>query len=38
MEAFVSIYQTGAIFFILAYGMLLPWRVAMYAQYRKLSH
>jgi len=36
VESYVSIYQTGALFFILAYGMLLPWRVAMYMQYRKL--
>ncbi|NEW05375.1 cytochrome c biogenesis protein CcdC [Paenibacillus sp. SYP-B3998] len=36
VEAIISIYQTGAIFFILAYGMLLPWRIAMYMQYRNL--
>jgi membrane protein CcdC involved in cytochrome C biogenesis len=37
VEAFVSIYQTGAVFFILAYGMLLPWRISMYMQYRKIG-
>ncbi|MFD0697255.1 CcdC family protein [Paenibacillus sp. GCM10027628] len=37
VEEFVSIYQTGALFFILAYGMLLPWRVAMYVQFQALS-
>jgi membrane protein CcdC involved in cytochrome C biogenesis len=25
-------------FFLLAFGMILPWRVAMYWQYRKLSN
>jgi membrane protein CcdC involved in cytochrome C biogenesis len=33
----ISIFQTAAIFFILAFGMLLPWRLVMYYQYRKLQ-
>jgi membrane protein CcdC involved in cytochrome C biogenesis len=37
VEEFISVYQTGAIFFILAYGMILPWRVFMYVQFRKLQ-
>jgi membrane protein CcdC involved in cytochrome C biogenesis len=37
VEAYITIYQTGAVFFILAFGMLLPWRVAMYLQYRELQ-
>jgi membrane protein CcdC involved in cytochrome C biogenesis len=37
VEEWVSIMQTGAIFFILAFGMLLPWRITMYLQYRKLK-
>jgi len=36
VEAYVSIFQTGALFFILAFGMIVPWRVAMYVRYRKL--
>lgn len=36
MEQSVNLPQTGAIFFILAFGMLLPWRIAMYVMYRRL--
>ncbi|MCI0184539.1 CcdC family protein [Sulfoacidibacillus ferrooxidans] len=31
----VTIAQTGGMFFILAFGMLLPWRVAMLLRYKK---
>ena len=37
VEQYVSIPQTGALFFIVAFGMLLPWRVAMFASYRGLQ-
>ncbi|MEB3100727.1 CcdC family protein [Ferviditalea candida] len=37
VEHYVSIPQTGAIFFILAFGMILPWRLAMLYQYLKLQ-
>lgn len=37
VEQYVSISQTGAVFFILAFGMILPWRLAMLYQYRKLQ-
>lgn len=37
VEQYVSIPQTGALFFILAFGMLLPWRIVMFREYRKLS-
>ncbi|UQZ86530.1 hypothetical protein SK3146_05823 [Paenibacillus konkukensis] len=37
IEQYVSLPQTGAIFFLVAFGMLLPWRLAMYAQYRKIQ-
>ena len=37
VEHYVSITQTGALFFILAFGMLLPWRLAMFASYRGLQ-
>lgn len=35
IEQYISLYQTAGVFFILAFGMLLPWRVAMYFQYKK---
>ncbi|MGA8943137.1 MAG: cytochrome c biogenesis protein CcdC [Thermoactinomyces sp.] len=35
IEHILSIYQTGSLFFILAFGMLLPWRLSMYIQYKK---
>jgi membrane protein CcdC involved in cytochrome C biogenesis len=37
IEQHISIYQTGAIFFILAFGMLLPWRLVMYYQYKQVE-
>ncbi|NEN83823.1 CcdC family protein [Paenibacillus elgii] len=36
IEQYISIPQTGAIFFLLAFGMIVPWRAAMLLQYRKL--
>ncbi|CAG7646414.1 CcdC family protein [Paenibacillus allorhizosphaerae] len=36
IEQFVSIPQTGALFFLLAFGMLLPWRASMLIRYRHL--
>jgi membrane protein CcdC involved in cytochrome C biogenesis len=37
VEQWVSISQTAALFFVLAFGMLIPWRVAMYFQFVKLK-
>ncbi|MCR8642742.1 cytochrome c biogenesis protein CcdC [Paenibacillus sp. N1-5-1-14] len=37
IEQYVSIAQTGALFFILAFGMILPWRIAMALEYMKLA-
>ncbi len=37
VEQYVTIVQTGSLFFILAFGMILPWRLAMLKQFRKLS-
>jgi membrane protein CcdC involved in cytochrome C biogenesis len=37
LEHLISVEQTAALFFILAFGMLLPWRLAMYLKYRKLQ-
>ena len=35
IERYVTIPQTGAVFFILAFGMLLPWRIAMLIRYKQ---
>jgi len=37
VEEHVSIPQTGALFFLLAYGMLVPWRIAMARRYVALK-
>lgn len=36
VEQYVSLAQTGGIFFVLAFGMILPWRLALFARYRRL--
>ncbi|HEX7057405.1 MAG TPA: cytochrome c biogenesis protein CcdC [Bacilli bacterium] len=36
IEQYISLEQTGALFFVLAFGMLLPWRIAMLVNYIKL--
>ncbi len=36
VESYVTLMQSASIFFILAFGMIMPWRLAMYVQYRKL--
>ncbi|KUO94885.1 hypothetical protein ATW55_10440 [Ferroacidibacillus organovorans] len=35
IEKYITIPQTGGIFFILAFGMLLPWRIVMYMKYKR---
>jgi membrane protein CcdC involved in cytochrome C biogenesis len=35
-ERYVSALQTGAVFFVLAFGMIVTWRIAMLIEYRKL--
>lgn len=37
VSSFLSVSQTAGAFFVLAFGMILPWRVAMLFQYRKLK-
>ena len=37
LNTVVSIEQTGALFFVLAFGMILRWRASMFFQYRTLS-
>ncbi|TLS37431.1 CcdC family protein [Pseudalkalibacillus caeni] len=34
---YISVVQTSSLFFILAFGMILPWRVAMYIQYKRME-
>ncbi|MCZ8522574.1 MULTISPECIES: CcdC family protein [Paenibacillus] len=36
IERYVSIPQTGALFFLLAFGSIVPWRLSMLKQYRRL--
>jgi membrane protein CcdC involved in cytochrome C biogenesis len=37
VEQHVSPLQTGSIFFLVALGMIVPWRILMYREYRKLT-
>lgn len=37
IEQYISLYQTAGLFFTFAFGMLLPWRIAMYFQYKKFD-
>lgn len=34
---YINIMETAGLFFILAYGMILPWRIAMYFSFMKLK-
>lgn len=36
IEQYVSLPQTAGLFFILAFSMILPWRVVMYRHFRRL--
>jgi membrane protein CcdC involved in cytochrome C biogenesis len=36
LDTILSIEQTGALFFILAFGMILRWRMSMFFEYRAL--
>lgn len=37
LDAIMSIQQTAGLFFILAFGMILRWRVSMLLEYRRLT-
>lgn len=37
VEQYMSIPQTGAIFYLLAFGMIIPWRLAMVSDYMRLQ-
>jgi len=36
-DSFLSLEQTGAIFYLLAFGMILRWRLKLYLAYRALT-
>jgi membrane protein CcdC involved in cytochrome C biogenesis len=36
LDTMLSAYQTGAVFYLLAFGMILRWRTSMFLEYRKL--
>lgn len=38
LSASIDYGQLSGMFWILAFGMIVPWRIAMYIQYRKLNH
>lgn len=38
IEEHISLPQTAALFFLLAYGMITHWRLAMYRQYKQITH
>lgn len=37
LDSFISLEQTAALFFVLAFGMILRWRMSMFFQYRRLT-
>jgi membrane protein CcdC involved in cytochrome C biogenesis len=37
LDAFLSLQQTAGLFFVLAFGMILRWRMRMYFEYRTLA-
>ena len=37
LDSIISIEKTGALFFILAFGMILRWRASMYLAYRSMT-
>ena len=37
LDKFVDVKQTAALFFVLAFGMILHWRVRMFFEYRRLT-
>jgi membrane protein CcdC involved in cytochrome C biogenesis len=37
LDRFITIEQSGGLFFILAFGMIVRWRVTMYVAYRRIT-
>ena len=38
IDRFLSLEQTGALFFVLAFGMIVRWRTRMYLEYRQIVY
>ncbi|WP_108669299.1 CcdC family protein [Peribacillus acanthi] len=38
LSSTIDVGQLGGMFWILAFGMILPWRIAMFVQYKKLHN
>jgi membrane protein CcdC involved in cytochrome C biogenesis len=36
-DSFLTLEQTGGLFFVLAFGMIVRWRVSLYRSYRALT-
>lgn len=37
VQHYITVLQTASVFFILAFGMIATWRIAMYIQFRRLE-
>jgi membrane protein CcdC involved in cytochrome C biogenesis len=37
LDSLISLEQTAALFFVLAFGMILRWRMSMYLEYRRIT-
>lgn len=37
VEQYLSLFQTGALFYLLAFGMVVRWRLGMFMEYRRLE-
>jgi membrane protein CcdC involved in cytochrome C biogenesis len=37
LDRFITLEQSAGLFFILAFGMILRWRITMYLAYRRLT-
>jgi len=37
LDTYISVQQTAGLFFVLAFGMILRWRLSMLVQYRRLT-
>lgn len=37
IDRFISLEQTAGLFFVLAFGMILRWRMSMYFEYRRIT-
>jgi membrane protein CcdC involved in cytochrome C biogenesis len=37
IDRFITLEQTAGLFFVLAFGMILRWRMSMYFEYRRIT-